>query len=72
MRRSRGRTFVLGAVFAALLAAAPAALADFPYSRPGSDTTDPTDLYLDPGQTPADLVRGKTDRVRNCETVEGR
>jgi Subtilase family len=44
---------LLGAAIAAT-AAAPA-LGDFPYSRPGSDTTDYKDLFLGPGQVPADV-----------------
>ena len=36
------------------------AFAEFPYSRPGSTTTDPKDLYLDPGQVPPDLSEKET------------
>jgi hypothetical protein len=43
-----------------LAVAAPPAFGDFPYSRPGSDTTDPKELYLDPGQVPADLSEKET------------
>jgi hypothetical protein len=49
----------LGVLVAAAVCAAPA-LADFPYSRPGSTTTDPKDLYLNPGQVPADLSGKET------------
>ncbi|MGH2953290.1 MAG: S8 family serine peptidase, partial [Solirubrobacterales bacterium] len=35
---------------------APPAFAEFPYSRPGSDTGDFKDLYLDPGSAPGDLA----------------
>ncbi len=46
-------TFLLIGVAAAALA--PSASADFPYTRPAGDPTDPTDLYLGPGQVGNDL-----------------
>ena len=52
VRRSVGAALAVTCLV--VLAAAPA-FADFPYSRPGSDTTDYAELYLDAGSAPADL-----------------
>ena len=55
-RRARRHLLVAAATACTLAVAAPHALADFPYSRPGTpDLTDYSDLYLDPGQVPNDI-----------------
>ena len=56
-RRTLGARSLLPALAALVLtlALAPAAFAAFPYTRAGGDPTDPTDLYLNPGQVSNDL-----------------
>ena len=50
------RRCLIGLLTAAgALAFAPAALGAVPYARPGANTHDYTDLYLNPGETPNDL-----------------
>lgn len=51
---TRGSFIGLAAV-AGVLALAPPALGAVPYARPGANTHDYTDLYLNPGETPNDL-----------------
>jgi hypothetical protein len=55
----RSRRVVAIAALAVALAAPPA-LADLPYSRPGSDTTKGSELYLEAGQVPSDLSEKET------------
>ena len=56
VRRS-GRTAVAAGLLAGVIAvtAAQPALGAFPYTRDAGDATDYKDLFLDPGQVPADL-----------------
>src|SRR3954467_4569025 len=51
----RRRLIVLALATAALALAAPPAFAAFPYTRPGGNTHDYSDLYLNAGETPNDL-----------------
>ena len=51
----RGRLAIGVAAAAGCLALAPAALGAMPYARPGANTHDYTDLYLNAGETPSDL-----------------
>lgn len=55
--RRRGRAALAAGLLAGVIAvtAAQPALGAFPYTRPAGDPTDYKDLYLDPGQVPADL-----------------
>jgi hypothetical protein len=53
-RMTRGSVIGLAAV-ACVLAVAPPAMGAVPYARPGANTHDYTDLYLNPGETPNDL-----------------
>src|SRR4051794_36644392 len=60
-----GRRFLGGlAVCVAVLSlSAPATFAAIPYARPGANTHDFTDLYLNGGETPSDLGGdGNTDK----------
>src|SRR3954451_13179202 len=51
----RRRLIVLALATAALALAAPRAFAAFPYTRPGGNTHNYSDLYLNAGETPNDL-----------------
>ena len=51
----RRRNLICAAVAAGCLALAPAALGAMPFARPGANTHNYTDLYLNAGETPNDL-----------------